>query len=959
MSVNSEGGFTLPSEPKKEGYYFAGWFAGDTERLGGADETYAGEVSDFLKIYPKYVYSFVYVHDADGNVLDSIEVNPENPYIGLPSAPAAEDGYKFIGWYGKATSWCSYSCSDDDPDLGEEESSFYYAFWERGIYSIYPKYREILFFAVLIYDENGNLIDSAKVDSDSAFFTLPSLSQKEGYLLAGWYDGDGNKVGDPDKRIYLKSGLKIYPKYILLWAGTEPDSTTIIDGKNYYVITNDEELTWFSTQINSGNTAINGILANDIVWTDSQWIPMGTDTTNAFAGVFDGNGFGISEISIGGEWDFCGFVGYLATDGVVKNLTMKSGSITCGNHIGSFAGESKGTIENCVNEISIRYTQKSGETWGGGIAGVNKGKIIDCENKGDFEANSSKQVMIGGITGVNVGTIGKSSNRGEITANTRRSLLFIGGIAGINHAKVLNSFNLGGVSDGYYVGALTGLSDDAEGETVLFESSYAKSKSSNEECPYVYVLNATRKEERCASASLIQSDEFAWILNTWNGKRTHSGIWSRVGELPSFADETAMPIYRILLRDTLNYLVQTVYSNAKGMVTFPANPTFEGLVFVGWEDSLHTMVNESTISLKDQTLHAVYVDSGEVANIHFSIRFFNADSSLLDSQSVQYGRTPAYSGVPALPKTAEFTYAFVGWHVEPTAATEDFDYYAAYTKTTNSYTVTFMDGSEVFATQRVAYGASAAAPDPSPARDGYKFIGWTPSFARIVGDLTVSALFEELILRSVFIYGDSGEILDTAKVEENEKFVLPEAPEKKGYEFVGWYDDGDKFLGNPGDTITVTDDLKILAKYEEIKLSSSSSGMQSSSSAVRSSSSAAQSSSSSAQSSSSAKVSSSSTVQSSSSGVIASSSSAEPSSSSSEGSEALRFAARPRFGLQVQNRTIWVQNARVGKNFAVLDMQGRVLRRGIANSSELSFDVQNAGTYIVRVGTESLRVRIK
>ena len=40
-------------------------------------------------------------------------------------------------------------------------------------------------------------------------------------------------------------------------------------------------------------------------------------------------------------------------------------------------------------------------------------------------------------------------------------------------------------------------------------------------------------------------------------------------------------------------------------------------------------------------------------------------------------------------------------------------------------------------------------------------------------------------------------------------------------------------------------------------------------------------------------------------------------------------------------------------------MQGRVLRRGIANSAGLSFDVQNAGTYIVRVGTESLRVRIK
>ena len=205
--------------------------------------------------------------------------------------------------------------------------------------------------------------------------------------------------------------------------------------------------------------------------------------------------------------------------------------------------------------------------------------------------------------------------------------------------------------------------------------------------------------------------------------------------------------------------------------------------------------------------------------------------------------------------------------------------------------------------------------DPEPA-EGYMFSGWynaenvkVKASTVFSADQTLNAVYEELILRLVFIYGDSGEILDTAKVEKNEKFVLPEAPEKKGYEFVGWYDDGDKFLGNPGDTITVTDDLKILAKYEEIKLSSSSSAAQSS--------------------------------------------------SSSEGSEALRFAALPHFGLQVQNRTVLVRNVRVGENFAVLDMQGRVLRRGIANSAELSFDVQNAGTYIVRMGTESLRVRIK
>ena len=437
-------------------------------------------------------------------------------------------------------------------------------------------------------------------------------------------------------------------------------------------------------------------------------------------------------------------------------------------------------------------------------------------------------------------------------------------------------------------------------------------------------------------------------------------------------------------------------------------------MFSGWYNAENVKVKTSTVFSADQTVNAVYI---EASNIYFSIRFFNADSSLLDSQSVQYGKTPAYAGTPTLPKTAEFSYAFAGWHVEPTAATEDFDYYATYTKTTNSYTVTFLDfngsklqessylygatpgyaktparastvaydytfagwnpavvkvvadaeykaiydsslvkytvtfmnGSEVFATQQVAYGTAATAPHPAPTRDGYKFIGWTPSFARIVGDLTVSALFEELILRSVFIYGGSGEILDTAKVVEDEKFVLPDAPAKDGYKFIGWYDDSDKFLGNPGDTITVTDDLKILAKYEEIKISSSSAN--SSSSAMQSSSSAIASSSSAMQSSSSVIESSSSEAPSSSSGVSSSSSSEDP--------DAIHLANLPRFNLHVQNRTVQIQNARVGSAFAVLDLQGCVLRRGVVNSSEYSIELQNAGTYIVRVGKQVERVRVK
>ena len=83
------------------------------------------------------------------------------------------------------------------------------------------------------------------------------------------------------------------------------------------------------------------------------------------------------------------------------------------------------------------------------------------------------------------------------------------------------------------------------------------------------------------------------------------------------------------------------------------------------------------------------------------------------------------------------------------------------------------------------------------------------------------------------------------------------------------------------------------------------------------------------------------------------------SSSSSEDPDALHFSAHPRFNLHVQNRTLQIQNARIGSAFAVLDLQGRVLRRGVVNSSEFSMELQNAGTYIVRVGKEIQKIRVK
>lgn len=49
----------------------------------------------------------------------------------------------------------------------------------------------------------------------------------------------------------------------------------------------------------------------------------------------------------------------------------------------------------------------------------------------------------------------------------------------------------------------------------------------------------------------------------------------------------------------------------------------------------------------------------------------------------------------------------------------------------------------------------------------------------------------------------------------------------------------------------------------------------------------------------------------------------------------------------------------MGQRFAVLDMQGRVLRSGVVESPNFEIPVSNAGIYMVRVGASAQRIRVK
>ena len=803
------------------------------------------------------------------------------------------------------------------------------------------------------------------------------------------------------------------------WTGatSEPENMKKIDGKPFYVITNADELAWFAAKVNAGETTINAVLANDIVFgadTSSSSNTIWT-TINSFDGIIDGNDFTIYGVYLKANY----FIKKLTTDGVLKKIrqlknfkTSYTTKVDASNQFvsvvtntgtgfvfenyglisyvanynnfnaqdcGGISTKNYGTISHSSNYGNIPrvYSYRRGQTinnniindlyrgYGGGIAGINFGEIIFCKNFGKVRVDGEDDVNSGGIVGKNEkgGIVSKSSNYSE---------------------NVLIQSN-----EGQLLYCIQNTNFD------IVASNSGSIKTYHPIKHYYYVNNVKME----STAEKMQTDQFAWVLNTENGTKENSGVWTRGTDCyPTWANEDSLGIHKIAFDD--DGIISNRYTNYKGLVIFPENPDApDGFIFSGWYNSDDVKVKPTTVFTADQTVNAVYVDASDV---FWTINFYNAApaDTVLESKSYQHGSIVAYGGVaPTLAPTAKYTYTFKGWNVEPTNAVEDFDYHAVYDSTIRSYTVTFnnadgskiesatfeygkmpscsktptreatvewkyshkgwkpaldfvtedasylaiydsvkvkykvtfMNGTTVIDEQMVPYGDSAVAPT-NVTREGYKFVGWNTSFATVTEALTVKALFEELIVHTVSVV--NGDNIENVKVEDGEKYTLPEAPKKEGYTFDAYYD-GDKKLGVAGDEISVTANITITAKYIANPKSSSSQQEITSSSSTPC------------------------NDESSSSSFAKSSSSSKVKSSSSEKIEAIIATAIPQFSVMVNSHSLQISAARIGAGYALFDMQGRVLLRGRVQTVNFEIPVARSGNYLIRVGNNVQRIAVK
>ena len=285
----------------------------------------------------------------------------------------------------------------------------------------------------------------------------------------------------------------------------------------------------------------NYILMNDIDLTEATaeggdwdfygngWNPIGSNDvygSSAFKGTFDGNGYAvkgmrmeISNIPSGSGHLYFGL--FSGVSGTVKNLTVE-GSIYASVKtsfylfVGGISGYNSGSIDNCINKVSISVSNidtKAVDLSVGGISGGNSGTISNCINirdvYGNLDSSYRVDICVAGISCINnqgkiencintgnikaetdsycyaagigsnvdlyAGTISNCYNTGEIVANTT----YVSYAAGIGYnVNCSYSYNVGKVRYGYAISDetatkcyyLAGVGSDSTGATSLTEA---------------------------------------------------------------------------------------------------------------------------------------------------------------------------------------------------------------------------------------------------------------------------------------------------------------------------------------------------------------------------------------------------------------------------------------------------------------------------------------------------------
>ena len=192
--------------------------------------------------------------------------------------------------------------------------------------------------------------------------------------------------------------------------------------------------------------------ANKTRWTtDTGWIPVGRvgNQVNRFSGIFEGNGYTLSNLRIDSNQGKVGLFSRLARGTVINGLGLLDVNVRGGDlHTGSLVGHSEGTVSNSYSSGHVRAGFRFQQYELGGLVGWNGGTVSNSYSSARVEAYG---FIIGGLVGSNVGLIVNSYGTGQVLGHPNN---LVGGLVGENTA--VGNLRFGTIRNSYSTGRASG-----------------------------------------------------------------------------------------------------------------------------------------------------------------------------------------------------------------------------------------------------------------------------------------------------------------------------------------------------------------------------------------------------------------------------------------------------------------------------------------------------------------------
>ena len=268
-----------------------------------------------------------------------------------------------------------------------------------------------------------------------------------------------------------------------------------------------------------------------------------------------------------------------------------------------------------------------------------------------------------------------------------------------------------------------------------------------------------------------------WSANFDNIKQNMT-IKAIYEDAPKEQEKTYQAVFKdandnIVHEETLNQDAKPDLLKAFDYVTPP-----EGKTMIGWES---------------ESGNGQVIFRPKFADKTVFIQFFGEDNQLLFVRRIKYGTAIDSNSLPSVPSIDGKL--FSGWSHSLKDFKEDTDVKAIYTKET-THLVTFYDADQkTILQQRIVKDGKGVQIPKAPQKDGYDFVGWSSDdLSHITSDTNVFPRYEKK-KHQVSYYLDN-ELFYTQSVLHGEKAIEPVVPEKEGYTFNGWSNDGNNILND-------------------------------------------------------------------------------------------------------------------------------------------------------------------